>query len=191
MKKICYVIHPTHEIPKWSSVLDQFIKPAAQAAGYRCDIGLKMGAERSHIDKIVRPLLDADIVVADVTGGRDPATFYLLGVRHAHTNHGTILIAQNAADIPRDFQSYHPISYTPDLEGHPLFHRDFLALIEKIRSEPTEPDNPVQNILRQSVESSEEILQLRNRLTELEGILADKKAAPPSPRPQIKFKRVS
>jgi len=190
-ESICYVIHPTREIPKWRSVFQFFIEPAAKKAGFECKLGLPMGAKGSPIDEIISPLIEAELVVADVTSCNDPAVFYLLGVRHARSNR-TILVAQGESDILDDFRPYHSITYKPDLEAQPDFEKEFQRVIDRIRARPEEPDNPVLRYLQRDLALSEELQILRKQVEDLQRALADRAAEPrPAPRPAIKFKRVS
>jgi len=172
-------------------VLKLFIKPAAKDAGFECVLGLPMGVPGSPIEDIISPLLDADLVLADVTGCADSAVFYLLGVRQARSN-GTILIAQDESDILQDFRPYHSIIYTPDIDAQADFQANFQELIARIQAEPERPDNPVQRHLQRRMESQEEIQSLRQQVTDLERAQKERDAAPRQvKRSPIKFKQVS
>lgn len=59
---------------------------------------------------IVRSLVKADVVVADVTG-RNPNVFLELGIRYAIRNKVTVLLAQDNTQIPFDIKGYRYIKY--------------------------------------------------------------------------------
>src|ERR1700758_2905263 len=77
------------------------IKPAAAAAGYECI----RADEIQHAGNINVPmyqqLLNADVVVADVST-YNPNAFYELGVRHALKPYTTITIAEDKLVFPFD-----------------------------------------------------------------------------------------
>lgn len=59
---------------------------------------------------IVRSLVRADVVVADLTG-RNPNVFLELGIRYAIRNKVTVLLAQDNTQIPFDIKGYRYIKY--------------------------------------------------------------------------------
>src|SRR3954447_1187038 len=77
------------------------IKPAVEAAGYRCE----RADEIQHAGIIDVPMYDrlltADLVVADLSTGNLPA-FFELGVRYALKPRTTIVIAEKGFKIPFD-----------------------------------------------------------------------------------------
>jgi len=64
----------------------------------------------SITDSLVRALVEADIVIVDITG-RNPNVFLELGIRYALRNKVTILISQSGSLIPFDIAGYRHIEY--------------------------------------------------------------------------------
>ncbi|HEY0172889.1 MAG TPA: hypothetical protein VGB98_17845 [Pyrinomonadaceae bacterium] len=116
---------------------------------HRADKEVRPGQIIVHV---VENLLDADIVVADLSGQR-PNVFYELGVRHAlHSN--TIIIAQRMEDIPFDLRGQRAFVYHNNL-AHLLKLQDHLVeAVGTIIRTPDFIDNPVGSFLqRRKVEA--------------------------------------
>ena len=93
--------YPTGRVLDLDKSYTYIIKPAAIAAGYQCT----RADEIQHAGNINIPmyeqLLDADVVVADVST-YNPNAFYELGVRHALKPYTTITIAEDKLVFPFD-----------------------------------------------------------------------------------------
>src|SRR5262249_1844937 len=77
------------------------IKPAVEAAGLKC-IRADEIVHAGVIDvPMYQQLLEADVVVADVST-MNPNAFYELGVRHALRPHTTIIMAESELKFPFD-----------------------------------------------------------------------------------------
>ncbi len=64
------------------------------------------------IDKIRRYILEATVIIADITGN-NPNVFYELGVAHA-LNKSTIILTQDIDQRPSDIQHFDMIQYSLD-----------------------------------------------------------------------------
>src|SRR5215475_14029046 len=93
--------YPTGRVLDLDKSYKYIIKPAAEAAGYEC----VRADEIQHAGNINVPmyeqLLNADVVVADVSTYNENA-FYELGVRHALKPYTTITIAEDKLVFPFD-----------------------------------------------------------------------------------------
>ena len=127
------------------------IKPAAQAAGYECI----RADEIQHAGNINVPmyqqLLNADVVVADVST-YNPNAFYELGVRHALKPHTTITIAEDKLVFPFDIgqiaiRKYHHMGEGIDFDEVERMRADLSAAI-KIVGGQAECDSPVYTFLK-------------------------------------------
>lgn len=178
-ESFCYVVHPANDNHDWQLIFYTLIEPAAREAGFsECVLGAPTGAAGILIEDIVSALVEAELVVVDVTGCNDPDAFYQLGVRHARSNR-TILIAQDHKHIQSVFMPYHSIIYsTQGLQAPTDFRKNFLEVVSKIRAEPEKPDNPVMRFIRRDVELREELEALRKQVAELERRLVDRTRSP-------------
>jgi len=79
-------------------------------------------------------LLDADVVLADLTFG-NPNVFYELGIRQALSQHGTVLIAQARTKLPFDVRNQFVIHY--DYFNAPSIHEFQKTLSQAILSAAT------------------------------------------------------
>jgi hypothetical protein len=127
------------------------IKPAAQAAGLEC----VRADEIQHSGNINVPmyeqLLNADVVVADVSTYNCNA-FYELGVRHALRPHTTIVITEDGLTFPFDVaqiavRKYHHLGEGIDSEEVDRMRKE-LAEAMRIISETQAADSPVYTFVK-------------------------------------------
>jgi hypothetical protein len=127
------------------------IKPAAQAAGLDC----VRADEIQHSGNINVPmyeqLLNADVVVADVSTYNCNA-FYELGVRHALRPHTTIVITEDGLTFPFDVaqiavRKYHHLGEGIDSEEVDRMKTE-LAKAMRIISEMQQADSPVYTFVK-------------------------------------------
>jgi len=93
---------------EFSSVYSELIKPALENAGYEVERADEPLERQNVLRTIVRRIYEAELVVADLTGG-NPSVFYELGIAHG-LGRPTVLIAQAPdgapSDVPFDLRSY-------------------------------------------------------------------------------------
>jgi tetratricopeptide (TPR) repeat protein len=127
------------------------IKPAALAAGLEC----VRADEIAHSGNINVPmyerLLNADVVVADVSTYNCNA-FYELGVRHALRPYTTIIISEDGMTFPFDVaqiavRKYHHLGEGIDYEEVERMKQD-LSEAMRIISEKQADDSPVYTFIR-------------------------------------------
>lgn len=106
-KPFSFILMPFDEA--FDDVYKVGIKPACEAAGAYCErVDEQIFSERI-IDRVYNQIAKADIVVADMTG-RNANVFYEVGYAHA-LGKLTILLTQNADDIPFDLKHFPHIVY--------------------------------------------------------------------------------
>jgi len=87
MTRTCFLIAPiglpgTEVRQRSELVLTHIVRPAAEASGYEVVRADQLSVPGSITGQIVRLILDADIVIADISG-LNPNVMYELGIRHA------------------------------------------------------------------------------------------------------------
>ena len=117
-KKMCFAITPIggpeSEVRRRSDkILRHIIKPIVEELGYENVRADEIAQPGMITDQVIRSLLEADLVVADLTGG-NPNVFYELGIRHA-TRKPVVSIMEVDEHIPFDVNQSRTI---------PVDHRD-------------------------------------------------------------------
>lgn len=143
--------YPTGRVLDLDKSYKYIIKPAAEAAGCECI----RADEIQHSGNINVPmyeqLLNADIVIADVST-YNPNAFYELGVRHALKPHTTITIAEDKLVFPFDVgqiavRTYHHLGEGIDF-GEVERMRDALAAAITTIGAQAACDSPVYTFLK-------------------------------------------
>jgi hypothetical protein len=149
-KKKCYVImpfsqsSPEHTEEYWNNHFNNFLKPLIESAA-------PLEAYRSYplrsdiVEQIVKDLITAPIVVADLTDA-NPNVYWELGVRQSFT-YGTITIAQQGTELPSDigpkgtlyYVSKQSTGYTENVD----FVTHFTEALKDCLSNPESPDSVV------------------------------------------------
>src|ERR1700758_1981587 len=138
--------YPTGRVLDLDKSYKYIIKPAAEAAGYEC----VRADEIVHAGNINVPmyerLLNADVVVADVSTYNCNA-FYELGVRHALRSYTTIIISEDGMTFPFDvgqiaIRKYHHLGEGIDYDEVERMKQE-LSEAMKIISQKEADDSPV------------------------------------------------
>jgi hypothetical protein len=144
----CFVVSPfghpgTPDREGFRRVLDECIRPAVAESGLGLDVVRADDIHRpgSFVRDVLAYLAGAHTVIADLTG-RNANVFYELGVRHALSPR-TLLIAQDADDIPSDLREYRTLLYDPPPHGTAACVAGIRKYLEQVAAEPERPDNPV------------------------------------------------
>lgn len=106
-KPFCFVLMPFSD--EFHDVYNLGIKEACTKAGAYCERVDEQIFHERILDRVYNQISKADIVIADMTG-RNPNVFYEVGYAHA-LNKLTILLTQNADDIPFDLKHFPHIVY--------------------------------------------------------------------------------
>lgn len=118
-------------------------------------------------DQIIRSLLNADIVIADISGEEpNPNVMYELGVRLAISEKPVILIREgdktDKDGIPFDLKTYHTEFYDPF--QHEKLIRLLVDKLKRLESGEMQYESPVKKILLYSNNQTYHIFSQRERL---------------------------
>jgi tetratricopeptide (TPR) repeat protein len=146
-KKRCFVIMPyggaSEERERhYSGVFHSIIKAAAERAGFEAMRSDTAGEPGNITQAVIRDLLDADIVIADLTEA-NANVFFELGVRHAFRKSGTVHIVDEKHNLPFDVHQYRAIKYSENLADLPGTIDEIIKQIRLREALPGKPDNPV------------------------------------------------
>ena len=100
----CFVVMPYGKRPvedmeiDFDVVFDEFIRPAARAAGFEVVRSDREVASGVIMPRLFSSIYNADLVIADITY-QNPNVYYELGVRHALRSQGTLLIRLDGGDL--------------------------------------------------------------------------------------------
>lgn len=113
-QKTCFVISPisgdgTDVRKRSDQVLRHLIEPVVQEFGYNAIRADKIDVSGSITSQVLSHIVDAELVVADLTG-MNPNVFYELAVRHSFARPYVQLIA-NGEKIPFDIADYRTIFF--------------------------------------------------------------------------------
>ncbi len=106
-RKFCFVLMPFTE--DFDDIYQLGIKQSCEDAGAYCERVDEQLFTESILERIYNQISKADFVIADMTN-RNPNVFYEVGYAHA-LGKQTILLTQNADDIPFDLKHYPHIIY--------------------------------------------------------------------------------
>ncbi len=149
----CFVIMPFSTIDgicsaeDWDKIFNDLIKTSVERCGlnYKCTRAESIPG--NILRDIVNKLNDADVVIADLSGGNSNV-FYELGVRHALGGR-SILITQDLKYVPFNLQNYACCYYdwrTP--KGRRDFELEIKKLLQNIDDFPHKSDNPCDDVLQ-------------------------------------------
>ena len=148
-KKTCFVIGPigaegSEERTKADWLLKAIIKPALEEEGfgYKVTRADEIAEPGSITDQVIAAVIDAKLVVADLTG-RNPNAFYELAVRHMEER-PVIHMAMEGESLPFDIRDYRAIFYRiehpDDIEAAKASLRNQVRAVE---AQDYEVSNPV------------------------------------------------
>jgi tetratricopeptide (TPR) repeat protein len=147
----CFVIMPyggadERATKYFAGIYQSIFVPAATRAGLavkRSDIA---GEPGNITHDIIRDLSEADVVIADLTGG-NANVFFELGIRHVFRKSGTVHVIDKSHPLPFDVRQYRAISYSTDLSELPDVIDAIVEAILKRIQQPGKADNPVHDAL--------------------------------------------
>ena len=161
MKK-CYVIMPyggddPERRKRFEGVYRSLICPAATAAGYEAIREDYEATPGSITRNIILNLADADMAIADLTGG-NANVFYELGIRHVMAKSRTVLICHKNYPIPFDTAAYQVVLYTDDAYSSHEVHQRIIEAIHLREQNDAVPDNSVHDFFPELPVSLKEML---------------------------------
>jgi tetratricopeptide (TPR) repeat protein len=177
MSGMCFVIMPyggddDERQRHFLGVYETILAPAAQRAGYspkRSDLG---GGPGNITSSIIQDLLNAEIVIADLTDGNANVLFEL-GIRHVFRKTGTVHVVDATRQIPFDVQQYRAIKYNTDLADIPIAIDKIVDAIKQREDQVGLSDNPVHDTVPDLpifIRDISEAAQMR-RMAELQATL--------------------
>jgi hypothetical protein len=148
-KNYCFVITPIGQSGsdiwnKSNGLIDAVIKPVLEKLGYKVEASHQINSSGSITNQIIERLLEAELVVANLTG-LNPNVMYELAVRHAKRL-PVITLAEESTKLPFDIQAERTLFYEDSMKGVEDLKPKFLAAIESISSEPQ--DNPIYRVVK-------------------------------------------
>ncbi len=151
MSKLCYVIMPyggNDETLKkrYKSIYNAIIKPAAESKGYTV-IREDHEARQGNIGaNIIKSLAEAELVIADLSQNNWNVG-YELGIRHALSKNGSILLIDDTTPLMFDIQGNKVIKYSYEwYDCIDETQQQILDSIAYIENNPTHSDSPVHDI---------------------------------------------
>lgn len=188
----CFVITPIGERDSQvrrssDGLLDAVIKPSLDQLGFDVEAAHEISTPGSITRQIIERLLEADLVVANVTG-LNPNVMYELAVRHALAE-PIVTLKEEQTDLPFDIADERTIEFRDDMMGVEELRPELIDMVRRAMEE--EPDNPVYRVAEAkvmrdvSVEDQDVGSYILERLDRLEakiGRFADRKR-PPGPQP--------
>lgn len=143
--KSCFAVMPFDAA--FDDVFEHAIERAATRRGYRCHRADRAAGAINLIEAMIHHIFEADLVIADLTGG-NMNVLYELGIAHSCCERNkTLMIAEDGSRIPFDVRPYHVVLYDRSYGGIKSLreklaeHIDFLADAERPVA------NPVQDYL--------------------------------------------
>jgi|GEM_PF-4370841 len=140
----CLVLMPFAR--EFDEIYDLIFRPAClsqDVESWRVDERTTPGSITSDI---VHGILDADLIIADLTG-QNPNVFYELGIAHAFNKH-VITVCQNAEDVPFDIRSYRVLPYSRTIAGAASLRSELEKVIAALFETERPPSNPVQDAMQ-------------------------------------------
>lgn len=139
--KLCFVIMPFSE--ERLEVFTHGIAPACENAGFTA---VRVDQLKGHFNinrKIIEHIFACDAVIAEITD-KNPNVFYEMGVAHSIGNK-TIMIAQNAHDLPFDIRNYRCLIYKQTAAGLQKLQEQIVESLQELDDWGKSPSNPVQD----------------------------------------------
>lgn len=119
-KKTCFIVTPiggnNTEIRRATDgLLESVLRPVLDDMNYELFVAHQISATGSITRQVIRHLLDADLVIANLTG-LNPNVMYELAVRHC-TKKPVITISEETTKLPFDIAEERTIFYRNDMNG--------------------------------------------------------------------------
>jgi len=116
----------------FDSIYRRVIEPVSREAGFKAERADDIFAPGVILQDIVRHLVEADVVVVEITPP-NPNVFYELGYAHALNKH-TILLANRMVDrLPVDISRYRVLFYEDSIRGKPDLEGNLAKYLNEMR----------------------------------------------------------
>jgi 3',5'-cyclic AMP phosphodiesterase CpdA len=126
----------------YDAIYARIFRPAGEAAGYEVSRIDEFPESGPIAEQYLRELYRADVVLADVSAPNSNV-FYELGIRHAVSSAGTVLVAWHGARLPFDIAHLRVLFYGLDETAEEGARRDLTQAIAHAAAGPS----PVRQIL--------------------------------------------
>jgi len=140
--KKCFVLMPFTDALK--EIYTDVYAPTCARHDLKCWRVDEISGPGSITRDIIEGILDADIIIADLTN-QNPNVFYELGIAHA-TGNKTIMTAQTMAHVPFDIANYRVLVYEHTLKGCKKLESDLDNTIKELLSALDLTNNPFQEV---------------------------------------------
>lgn len=152
--KTCFVITPIGpdegDVRRATNgLLSSVLRPVLEPLGYETRAAHEIEITGNISKEIIRRLLNADLVIANLTG-LNPNVMYELAVRHAKRL-PVIIIALKGTDLPFDIVQERAIFYRDDFLGSVELRNRLDAATRAITKETSEQDNPIYSVVKEDL----------------------------------------
>jgi hypothetical protein len=127
--------------PELEKVYTELIRDPLEREGFAVQRADSIAEQRNILKDIVRGIVGANLVVADLTG-LNPNVFYELGIAHA-LRKPTVVITQSVDDMPFDLRSYRVVAYSLRFDEAPKLSEKLIAIGRKLASGEALCENPI------------------------------------------------
>lgn len=132
---------------KYKEVYEHVYKPVCEQHGIECYRIDERARPGSITKDIVEGIIDADIIIADLTS-KNPNVFYELGFAHSISNK-TIMTCQKSEELPFDIASYRVLFYEQSLQGGKDLSEILGNSISDLLDTLNQTNNPIQEVISQ------------------------------------------
>lgn len=174
--KTCFVITPIGSEESTirraaQGVIDAVIKPVMGRLGYNVLVAHEIATSGSITSQVIRLALEADIVIANLTG-LNPNVMYELAIRHAKRK-PVVTIVEDGTTLPFDLTEERTIFYTDDMLGVTNLVPRLERAVRAAEGD-NDPDNPVYRTVELSIMKEVAKDDLQKLIVERLGNLEDK-----------------
>lgn len=163
-RKTCFIVAPIgsegSEVRRAiEGLLDAVLRPVLEDLhGYHVEVAHKISASGSISDQIMNFLLEADLVVVDLTG-LNPNVMYELAIRHC-IGLPLVVIARDGTSLPFDVVQERTIFYHNDMHGVVDLKDRLDTAVRNVNENGGQTDNPVTRsrkaqVVREQLKSGE------------------------------------
>ena len=154
-QKSCFIITPiggdNSEIRrKTDGLISAIIRPVLNELGYKPVIPHEMTRLGSITDQVIYSILNADIVIANLSG-LNPNVMYELAIRHA-ARKPVVCVVENNTDLPFDIQQDRVIFYSDEFYSVESMKGKLTEMVKSAVEEKTkEINNPIYRAIDNSM----------------------------------------